>query len=82
MNVNIRRLLYSPRSPIIISIIIGFGLATIFRKTCSLRGCYVFKGPSLSKVENKVFQMGEKCYTYKPHHTSCKTIQSKVIDFA
>ena len=37
---------------------------------------------SLSKVENQVFQMGEKCYTYKPHHTSCKTIQSKVIDFA
>lgn len=73
----IRRLLYNPYSPIIISILLGFGLATLFK----LRENHEFKGPSLEKIQGKTFKMNEKCYEYDYQHQSCKTGGSKVIDF-
>ena len=77
----IRRLLYNPYSSIIISMILGFGLATLYRKSCSLRGCYEFKGPSMEKIEGKIFKMNDKCYEYAYQHKSCSASASKVIDF-
>ena len=73
----IRRLLYNPYSSIIISILLGFGLATLFR----LRENHAFKGPSLEKIEGKTFKMNDKCYEYAYQHKSCKTGGAKVIDF-
>ena len=77
----IRRLLYNPYSSIIISMILGFGLATLFRKSCSLRGCYEFKGPPMNKIEGKTFKMNEKCFEYTYQHKSCNGSGSKIIDF-
>ena len=36
---------------IIISVIWGFGLATIFRRICKGRNCIVIKGPKPAEVE-------------------------------
>jgi hypothetical protein len=78
----IRRLLYNPYSSIIISMLLGFGLATLFRKTCSIRGCYVFKGPSIDKIEGQTFQMDNKCYKYNYSQRKCKGTSAKIINFA
>jgi hypothetical protein len=79
----IRRILYNPYSSIIISIVLGFGLATLFRKSCSAKGCYVFKGPPMDKIDGKTFKMGDKCYKYNYAQQSCKSdnTNKKVIDF-
>lgn len=78
----IRRLLYNPYSSIIISMILGFGLATLFRKTCSIRGCYVFRGPPMNKIEGQTFKMNDKCYKYNYQHETCKGAKAKIIDFS
>lgn len=78
----VRRLLYNPYSSMIISIILGFGLATLFRKTCTLRGCYQFRGPPMEDIEGKTFKMNDKCYKYDYHQQSCKGASAKIIDFA
>ncbi len=41
----IKRLLNSSYSSVIISAIIGFGLATLFRENCKNGNCHVFKAP-------------------------------------
>ena len=68
----IRRLLYNPYSSLIISMILGFGLATLFRKGCSMRGCYQFRGPPMKEIEGKTFKMNNKCYQYEYQHQTCK----------
>jgi hypothetical protein len=78
----IRRLLYNQYSGILISMILGFGLATLFRKTCSIRGCYVFKGPSMDKIEGQTFKTDGKCYKYGYQHKSCNNTNSKIIGFS
>ncbi len=56
----------------VISMILGLGLASLFRRACRNRNCVVIKGPPLSSVKDKVFKFDGKCYTYHPEATSCK----------
>ena len=50
---NIRRLIYSKFGKNIISILLGLGLATIFRKACTDRNCMIFKAPEIEKIKIK-----------------------------
>ena len=52
---NLRRLLYSDIGKYIISILLGLGLATLFRKVCKDRNCIVFKAPNIQKIKNQIF---------------------------
>ena len=56
---------------IIISIILGFGIATLFRKVCEDRNCIVFEGPSIDEVEQNVYKYKNKCYKYKSKESPC-----------
>ena len=57
---NLKRLLYSSLGKIIISVILGLGLATIFRKVCKDKNCITFKGPILGDIDGKIYKHGEK----------------------
>ena len=59
---------------IIISIILGIGLASIFRKVCKDNNCIVIKGPDPEIIKDKIFKYDTKCYQYKPETTKCSKI--------
>ena len=61
----IDRLLNTPMGKIFISILLGLGLATMFRKVCKDKNCIVFYGPVISEVDAKTFRHGDDCYQYK-----------------
>ena len=50
---------------IFISIFLGLGLATLFRKVCNDKNCLVFHGPVISEIDGKTYQFGESCYKYE-----------------
>lgn len=56
---------------IIISIILGFGLATIFRKVCTGNNCVIIEGPKVSDVNKYYYKLDESCYKYTPYVTTC-----------
>ncbi len=76
----IRRLIYSNFGRIVISILLGLGLATIFRKVCKDRKCLVFKAPKLDKVKGQVFKFDGKCYKYREEATKCDQ-NKRIVDF-
>jgi hypothetical protein len=82
MGVNVKRLLYTPVSKYIISIVLGFGLATLFRKVCKDRNCMIFKAPNIKHIQNQIFKYGNKCYKFEPNPRSCKNVNKKIIPFA
>ena len=47
----IKQIIYSPAGRIIISMLLGLGLSTIFRKACTNRSCLVFKAAPLNKIK-------------------------------
>jgi hypothetical protein len=61
------------------SILLGFGLATIFRKICKGDNCVIFYAPPLDEIENKIFKQDGKCYQYNLVSTKCNTSKKSVI---
>lgn len=60
---------------IIISIIWGLGLSTMFRKACHGRSCQVieYNGPNPDEVAHHVYNYGNKqCYRYYPVISKCQ----------
>jgi|TARA_B110000967_G_C18663183_1_gene449224 hypothetical protein len=78
----VRRLLYSKFGKNVISILLGLGLATLFRKVCNERNCMVFKAPELKEIKEKTFKFDGKCYKYEENSTSCKNTKKRIVDFA
>ena len=54
---NIKRLLNTELGRFFISVIIGLGLATLFRKSCNDKNCIVFDGPVINEVDGKVIDI-------------------------
>ena len=78
---NLRRLIYSDIGKYIISILLGLGLATLFRKVCKDRNCIVFKAPNIKKIKNQIFKFDGKCYQFEENIEKCNT-NKKIVDFA
>jgi hypothetical protein len=55
----------------IISIILGLGLASLFRRACKNNNCIVIKGPNPNLIKGKTFRYEDKCYKYNPKATNC-----------
>jgi len=76
---NFKRLLNTDLGRFFISVLLGLGIATLFRKACNDKNCLVFHGPILSEFDDKIYKYGNKCYTYKTAPVKCdKTRQ--IID--
>ena len=56
---------------VIISALLGMGIAIMFSKTCSGRNCIIVRGPNPASIEGKVYQFNNECYSFKHHMTSC-----------
>jgi hypothetical protein len=76
---NFARLLNSKTGQMLISIILGLGLATLFRKVCTDGTCLQFNGPVISEVDGKTYQFGEYCYKYELFPVQCESARKTVI---
>jgi hypothetical protein len=76
----LRRLIYSDFGKIIISVLLGLGLSTLFRKVCNDRNCLIFKAPTIDKIDDKTYKFDDKCYKYKARAIECKN-DSEYIEF-
>ena len=65
---------------IIMSILLGFGLASLFRTICKNKDCLIFRAPPLEQFKDKIYKSNGKCVKYTPVSTKF-SINSKTIDF-
>lgn len=56
---------------IMVSIILGLGLAAVFRRACKDNRCIVIKGPKVEEVQKYTYKVDDQCYKYVPQVTSC-----------
>lgn len=61
----------------IMSAILGFGLATMFRAVCKGKNCVVLHAPPIEEIDGKTYQFENKCYTYSKISQKCdKTMRT------
>ena len=63
------------------SIILGIGLATIFRSVCKVKECYVYKAPPLDEINEKIYKFDGKCYKFENVNQKCDNTK-RVVSFA
>ena len=80
MQIHFSKFLHTERGKIIMSIILGFGLASLFRTVCKDKDCHIFHAPPLDEFKDKVYKNNGKCVKYVPVATKC-TLNAKVITF-
>ena len=78
MNIPLKQIINSQRGKYLISILVGLGLATLFRRACKSRNCLVFKAPTLDKIKDKVFGHNKKCYKFIERSTSCSDLPNNI----
>lgn len=78
---NIKKWIHSETSKYIISVILGLGLSTLFRKECHGENCILFTSPPINELENETYLYGKKCYSYKSNSSLCDS-NKKSVRFA
>ena len=71
--------IHSSTSRVIIGIIMGLGLSSLFRKTCHGRNCMVFKAPDMEETRKFTFKYDGKCFDYKIGSTKCDDSRVNVV---
>ena len=64
---------------IIMSIILGLGLATLFRQVCRDNNCTIYKAPIIN--ESDVYKFENECYSFEKISTKCNN-KKKTVRFA
>jgi hypothetical protein len=65
------RLLQVPGMGTLISILIGFGLAAMFRPLCKGPDCIIMRGPPVGDIKGAVYQFGSKCVEFDAKAIEC-----------
>lgn len=80
--IQFNRLLHSKLGRVFMSIVLGLGLASLFRKVCNDKNCIHFKGPLVKEIDGKTFKHGEGCYKYTVQPASKCDKMKKVVSLA
>jgi hypothetical protein len=72
MRLHLSKFFESKTGKVMFSIILGFGLSTLFRAACKGKNCIDFQGPPDDFMEKgKIYEFDGKCYTYSQKMTKC-----------
>jgi len=77
----LKKLIETNNGKVMISIILGLGVATLFRKSCKENECIEFKGPKLNDVKETIYNYDNQCYQFKPNPVTCSS-EKKMVRFA
>jgi hypothetical protein len=78
-SLHLKEIINSARGKYVLSILLGLGLATLFRRACKDRNCLVFRAPKISEIKGKIFGHNDKCYTYTEKNSTCKNSPENVV---
>jgi hypothetical protein len=80
MGLNLGKFVHTERGRILMSLLLGFGLASLFRAVCKGDSCIEFRAAPLDDIKGKVYKSGRKCVKYNPVATKCSN-KSKTVHF-
>jgi CRISPR/Cas system-associated endonuclease/helicase Cas3 len=80
MGVHFGKFVHTKTGKTLMSLILGFGLASLFRKICKEKNCLLFYAPPMEELHDKIYKSNGKCVKYKPVATKC-SMNAKTLTF-
>jgi hypothetical protein len=65
------RVMALPYFGLVLSALLGFGVAALLRPVCRGDACTLERAPPVSATRNKVFQYGDRCVEFKARPVPC-----------
>ena len=59
MGINLGKFVHTETGKIMMSILLGFGLASLFRKVCKDKNCLTFQAPPLDDFKDKIYKSNQ-----------------------
>ena len=75
------KFVHSRTGKIMMSILLGLGLATFFRAACKGRSCKLMQSPPLEEIEDQIYKFDGKCYKLEKNAVKCDSKQ-KIVKIA
>jgi len=79
MKIHFNKFFENKTGRILLSIILGLGVASLFRQVCKDSNCLLFKAPPLKEIKDKIYKHDGKCYQYEMKAAKCDTEGGKKI---
>jgi hypothetical protein len=67
----IKNIMEDRTGSIVISVILGLGLAALFRRACTGGSCVVIKAPKADELNKFYYKVDSDCYKYTPYVVDC-----------
>ncbi len=80
MGINFGKFVHTETGKIIMSILLGLGLASLFRTVCKDKNCLIFNAPPLDEFKDKIYKSNGKCVKYNQVATKCSP-NAKIVTF-
>lgn len=78
---HLSKFVHSETGKYVMSIILGVGLATLFRVACSGDNCIINHAPPLEEIQEKTYKINGQCYKIETNAVSCD-LKKQTFDFA
>lgn len=56
----------------VVSVILGLGLAFVFKTACKGPHCHVVRAPPIADLKKYHYKVDDDCYKYTPYVVPCK----------
>lgn len=76
--IRFQKFLISETGKKLFSIMLGLGVAGLFKMSCDSRSCLVYKAPEF-KENNKTVKYNEHCYEVKEKMIHCEQSNEKMV---
>lgn len=77
---HLSKFIESQTGKIVMSILLGVGLATLFRKACTGKNCVVNYAPPLDEIDDKIYKFNDKCYKLQKSAVKCNH-KKQIVNF-
>jgi hypothetical protein len=65
------KFVHSDTGKIVMSILLGVGLSTLFRAVCKGKRCRVLAAPPIEEIDNQIYKFDGKCYKMEKNAVKC-----------
>ncbi len=65
------KFVHNSTGKILMSIILGIGLATFFRSVCKGRKCRIISSPPIEEIDDQIYKFDDKCYKFQKQAINC-----------
>ena len=74
----LEKFVHSHTGKIIMSILLGIGLATCFRAACKGKRCRIVSAPPMEEINDQIYKFDNKCYKFDKNAIVCSNNRKTV----